>query len=67
MKGKNSAHVPAQPLHLLDNVQAAVHDELIHVSGLRAETGDAVAAAFGGAELVLEQGVVFGADYAKVV
>ncbi len=63
----SDAHVTTQPLHFLDDVQAAMHDELVHVSGLRAETGNTVAAAFGGAEFVLEDGVVLGANYAEIV
>jgi len=64
---KGSIHSPIRPLHLLDDIQAAVHDKGVHVAGLVAEAGDAVAALLRGAEFVLEQRVVFGADYAEVV
>lgn len=60
-------HGPIRPLHLLDDVQAAVHDERVHVAGVVAEAGDAVAALLRGAEFVLEERVVFGADDAEVV
>lgn len=64
---RGGIHSPIRPLHLLDDIQAAVHDEGVHVPGLVAEAGDAVAALLRGAEFVLEQRVVFGADDAEVV
>lgn len=60
-------HGSIRPLHLLDYVQAAVRDERVHVPGFVAEAGDAVAALLRGAEFVLEERVVFRADYAEVV
>lgn len=44
-----------------------MYDERVHVAGLVAEAGQAVAALLRGAELVLEERVVFCADYAEVV
>lgn len=64
---RGGIHSPIRPLHLLDDIQAAVHDERVHVPGLVAEARDAVAALLRGAEFVLEQRVVFGADDAEVV
>lgn len=55
------------PLDLLDDVQAAVQDKLILMAGLLGEAGVAVAALLGRPELVLEDGVVLGADDGKVV
>lgn len=42
-------------------------DELVQVSHLLGEAGLAIAALLRGAELVLEQGIVLGADNGKVV
>lgn len=55
------------PLHLLDDVQSAVQDELVQVAGLIREARLPIAALLGSAELVLEEGVVLGADDGKVV
>lgn len=55
------------PLHLLDDVQRAVQDELVQVAGLVREARLPIAALLRGAELVLEEGVVLGADNGKVV
>jgi hypothetical protein len=43
-----------------------VDDEGVHAAGVVAEARDAVAALLGGAELVLEEGVVLGADDGEV-
>lgn len=64
--GPNS-HLPAPPLHLLDDVEAAVYDELVHVPGLLAEARLAVAALLRRPELVLEERVVLRADDGEVV
>jgi hypothetical protein len=55
------------PLNLLDDVQRAVQDELVQVAGLVREARLPIAALLGGSELVLEDGVVLGADDGKVV
>lgn len=44
-----------------------MQDELVQVSHLFGEAGLAIAALLRGAELVLEQGIVLGADNGKVV
>lgn len=59
--------LPIIPLHLLDDVQRAVQDELVQVAGLVREARLPIAALLGGAELVLEEGVVLGADDGEVV
>lgn len=59
--------LPVVPLHLLDDVQRAVQDELVQVAGLVREARLPIAALLGRAELVLEEGVVLGADDGKVV
>ena len=56
-----------RPLHLLGNVQARVQDQLVHMPHLVGEARLAVAALLRGAELVLEEGVVLGADNGEVV
>lgn len=65
--GEGGIHLSVIPLHLLDDVQRAVQDELIEVAGLVREAGHAVAALLRGAELVLEEGVVLGANDGEVV
>jgi hypothetical protein len=62
-----SIHLPIPPLNLLYDVQAAVHDELVHMPCLLGEPRDAIAALLRGAELVLEEGVVLRADDGEVV
>lgn len=56
-----------RPLHFLCDIQTRVQDELVQVSHLFGEAGLAIAALLRGAELVLEQGIVLGADNGKVV
>ena len=62
-----SIHLAAGPLHLLEDVERAMHDELVHGPRLVGEVRRAVAALLRRAELVLEEGVVLGADYHKIV
>lgn len=68
-KGPNTQdlHLAVRPLHFLRNIQTRVQDELVQVSHLFGEAGLAIAALLRGAELVLEQGIVLGADNGKVV
>jgi hypothetical protein len=56
-----------RPLHFLSNIQTRVQDELVQVSHLFGEAGLAIAALLRGAELVLEQGVVLGANNGKII
>lgn len=56
-----------QPLYFLDHVQTAVHDKLIHVPCFVAEARHAISAGLVSTELVLEERIVFRADYCKVV
>lgn len=60
-------HLTARPLHLLEYIQRAVHDELVHGPRLVGEVRRAVAALLRRAELILEEGVVLRADYHEVV
>jgi hypothetical protein len=59
-------HGAAGPLDVVEDVEGGVDDEGVHAAGVVAEARDAVAALLGGAELVLEEGVVFGADDGEV-
>lgn len=54
-------------MNLLDDIQTAVYDELVHVPGLLAEARLAIAALLRRPELVLEERVVLRADYGEVV
>lgn len=67
INGSRDSHLAARPLHLLGYVQARVKNELVQVSHLFGEARLAIAALLGGAELILEQGIVLGADNGKVV
>lgn len=60
-------HLAGPPLHLLHNVERRVHDELVHVPRLLAETRLPVPALLRGPELVLEQRVVLRPDDDEVV
>jgi hypothetical protein len=62
-----NVHLPLSPLDFFDYVEAAVEDELVEVADLVVEARLAVAAGFGGAELVLEEGVVLRPDDDEVV
>jgi hypothetical protein len=66
-ESSGDSHPPASPLYLLHDVQRAVHNELVHDPRLLPKPGDAVATGLRGAEFVLEEGVVFRADYSEVV
>jgi hypothetical protein len=54
-------------LNFLDNIETAVNDELVHVSGFMAKAGNAVSTGLGSAKLVLEERVVSRSDDGKVV
>lgn len=60
-------HLSPGPLHLLDNVQAAVDNKLVKMSSLVAEAWLTVTALLGGAKVILEQGVVLSANDGKIV
>lgn len=60
-------HLSVRPLHLLGDVQARVQHQLVQVPHLLGEARLPVAALLRGAELVLEEGVVLGADDGEVV
>lgn len=64
--GQN-VHLPVVPLDLFHDVERAVQDELVQVASLVAEAGLAIAALLGRAELVLEEGIVLGADDGEIV
>lgn len=55
------------PLYFFDNVETAVNDELVHVPGLRAKSGNAVSTSLGSAKFMFEERIVSRADYCKVV
>lgn len=59
-------HRSCSPLHLLDDIQRAVHDKLVHVSLLFTEAGDAIAASFGSAELEFKERIVLCSYYREV-
>lgn len=64
---KKGSHLPVGPLYFLDDVQAAMQDELVHVARLLRKPGEAVAALLRSAKLILEEGVVLRADDGKVI
>jgi hypothetical protein len=55
------------PLHFFDDIETAMDDELVHVSGLMAETGNAVSTSLGSAEFMFEEGIISRADDGEVV
>ena len=65
--GGRGSQLPACPLRFLHNVQAAVQDELVQVPRLLGEPRLPIAALLAGAEFVLEERVVLGADDGEVV
>jgi len=60
-------HGVTGPLHLFDNVEARMHNELVHMSRVGSKPRDAIAALFGGAEFCLVQRIVLGPDDGEVV
>jgi hypothetical protein len=54
-------------LHFFHDIQTAVHDELIHVPRLLWESCDAISALFSSPELILEERIILGANYGKVI
>jgi len=54
-------------LYFLDDIQTAVHDELIHMSSLLCESRNAISALFRSAEFIFEQRVILCADYSEIV
>jgi len=66
-KGQEDVQILTNPLHLLNQIQRGVHEELVHVQRFRAELRDAIAALLRGAEGELEERVVEGADDGEVV
>lgn len=66
MRG-SGLHCTGGPLDFFDNVQAAVHDELVHVSRFLVKTRYAVAALLRGAEFMLEERIVLRAYDSEVI
>lgn len=64
---RGNVHLPIVPLDFFHNIERAVQDELVQMTSLVAEAGLAVAALLGGAELVLEERIVLGADDGEVI
>lgn len=60
-------HLIVSPLHLIHEIQTTVHDERVHMPGFLAETGNTIAALFRCSEFELEEGLVVGVYYAKVI
>lgn len=52
------SHLASSPLHFLHNIQAAMHDELVHMSSLLCESRYTITALLGAAKLVLEEGII---------
>jgi len=56
-----------EPLHLINNIQTAMHDERIHLACFGGEASDAIAALFRSAEFELKERFVIGVNDAEVV
>jgi hypothetical protein len=68
MKGEEGdIHLSTTPLHLLDDIQTAVHNKLVHMPSLLREPRDAIAALLRSAKLILEQRIILRANNGKVV
>lgn len=59
-------HCAIVPLQFLNNVQAAVYNELVHLASIVAKVRIAVASLSACAKLVLEERIIFGANNGKV-
>jgi hypothetical protein len=68
LRGRNIQSI-IRPLHLLDNIQTRVNDELVHVLRClrKTEPSYSIPAGFGGAKREAEQGDVGGGEDGEVV
>jgi len=64
---KESIHLVVGPLQLIDEIQASMHDEGVHVTSFLTEASNAITTLLGGAELKLEERLVSGADDTEIV
>lgn len=48
------SHLASSPLHFLHNIQAAMHDELVHMSSLLCESGYTVASLLRAPKLIFK-------------
>lgn len=55
------------PLHFFDNVETAVNDELVHVSGFVTKASNAISTSLGSAKFMFEERVVSCADDSEIV
>jgi hypothetical protein len=55
------------PLHLLYDIQTAMHDELIHMPSLLREPRNPISALLRSAKLIFEERVILRANYGKVI
>ena len=60
-------HLIVGPLQLVDEIQAAMDDERVHMACLLTETGDAISALLGSAKFELKHGLVSRSDNAEVI
>jgi len=68
MKGEEGdIHLSTTPLHLLNDIQTAVHNKLVHMPSLLREPCDAIAALLRSPELILEKRIILRANNGKVV
>ena len=68
MKGEEGdIHLSTTPLHLLNDIQTAVHNKLVHMPSLLREPCDAIAALLRSPELILEERIILRANNGKVV
>ena len=64
---KVNKHLPVPPLHLLYNIQTAVHNELVHMPRLLWKPRHAITALLRRAKLIFEERIILRADDGKVV
>ena len=60
-------HLSCTPLHLLHDIQAAVDNELVHMSCLLCEPRNAISSLFCGTKFIFEEGVILGANNGEVI
>ena len=64
---ENYAQSVVSPLYFFDNVETAVNDELIHVSGLIAKASNAISTSLGSTKFMFEKRIVSCADDGEIV
>jgi hypothetical protein len=65
--GEGTIHLSTSPLHLLHNIQTAMHNKLIHMPRLLREPRNAITTLLRSPELIFKERVILCANNGKVI